>query len=263
MSRLALADSFAGYVGTDVLRAVTVAVSESEWVGLLGPNGAGKSTVLKAITGQLRLRAGRRTVGEEDARGWRPYRFARAGVRWVGEPRPIFPSLSVAENLAIGGITRRADHDALARHVYDLMPVLYDKRTVAASQLSGGQQQMLAIGQALMSKPRFLCLDEPSLGLAPAAVAAMTDLIHELVASGVGVLWAEQYPEVVLGHCSSVVVLSAGTVVRAAAAADVTPSDIESAYLGERSYEDAPPLEAQHRDEPSDVDSVRGQVSHE
>lgn len=238
MNRLEVHGVYAGYTGTDVLRGVSLSVGQSQCVGLLGPNGAGKSTLLRVMTGQLRPHTGTLTVDDRDATRWRAHRISRAGVRWVGDPRPVFPSLTVAENLAIGGITRRSSYDEESERVYELMPMLRDKRRAHASELSGGQQQMLAIGQALMSRPRYLCLDEPSLGLSPSAVEAMTELIGDLVAHGVGILWAEQFPEVVLGRCSWVVVLSAGTIMHAGPSSQATRDNLRSAYLGARSYED-------------------------
>jgi branched-chain amino acid transport system ATP-binding protein len=232
MIGLAVEDAFAGYKRTDVLRGITTSVRPGECVAILGPNGAGKSTLLRAISGQLKLRAGRRLLDDEDITGWRTYKIARGGVRWVGEPRPIFPTLTVEENLAVGGITQRSSIDEQTQHVYDLLPALKDKHGERAASLSGGQQQMLAIGQALMTKPRYLCLDEPSLGLAPAVVTMVAELIGELASRGVGILWAEQFPRVALSRSTHALVLSAGRVLSSGPAEELNRDTLEAAYLG-------------------------------
>jgi branched-chain amino acid transport system ATP-binding protein len=129
---------FAGYSGTDVLRGVSVAVEPGQCVGILGLNGAGKSTLLRVITGQVAVRSGHWLIDSADAGHWRPDRIARSGVRWVGEPRPVFPSLTVEENLAIGGITSRRNVPRLTRRVYELLPMLREKHWEKAASLSGG-----------------------------------------------------------------------------------------------------------------------------
>lgn len=232
MNGLAVEDVYAGYTGTDILRGVGIEVRPSECLAVLGPNGAGKSTLLRVASGQLRIRAGRRIIDGEDATRWRGHRVAKAGVRWIGEPKPIFPSLSVAENLAIGGIIRRRSFDRQVKYVFEILPALYSKRNARAAELSGGQQQMLAIGQALMSEPRYLCLDEPSLGLAPAAVDSIAHLVRELVTAGLGIVWAEQFPDVALSCSSKVAVMRAGLLVRVGSPADVSREELEEAYLG-------------------------------
>ena len=232
MTQLRLENIHAGYKGTDVLRGISLTLKEGSCIGILGPNGAGKSTLLKTVSGQLSVRAGSRAIDDADTGRWRAYKMARAGVRWVGEPRPIFPNLSVRENLAIGGITRR---DLIAEQtevVYGLLPALKTKKDARAASLSGGQQQMLAIGQALMTKPDFLCLDEPSLGLAPAILLDLVEVIVGLAAGGVGVLWAEQFPEVAVNHCNEILVLSGGQVVASGAPESVEEEQIHAAYLG-------------------------------
>jgi branched-chain amino acid transport system ATP-binding protein len=234
---LVLDSARAGYKGTDVLQDVDLVVSRASCVGVLGPNGAGKSTLLKLVSGQIGVRGGSRVVDGVDTGGWRAHRIARAGVRWVGEPRPIFPALTVEENLAIGGITRRDAIDAQSERVYSLLPALRDKRTARAASLSGGQQQMLAIGQALMSEPRYLCLDEPARGLAPPNVQSLANLISELAATGVGVLWAEQFPEVAISHCTHLIVLSGGRVLASGTAESVSQEEIRVAYLGTQNNE--------------------------
>jgi branched-chain amino acid transport system ATP-binding protein len=232
VKRLELKDVVAGYGPTDVLREVSVLVEPGERVAVLGPNGAGKSTLLRATSGQLRLRSGQRFKDDEDITAWRAHKIARGGIRWVGEPRPIFPSLTTEENLAIGGITQREMIDERRERVYELLPALREKRVDSADSLSGGQQQMLAIGQALMTEPDYLCLDEPSLGLAPQVVTMVANLIDTLAGQGVGILWAEQFPEVALEHCSRVVLLGAGRVLKSGEPATFDRRLLDAAYLG-------------------------------
>ena len=232
MSELTVDGISAGYAGTDVLRGVSVSVAPGECVAVLGANGAGKSTLLKVLSGQLKIRSGTRTIDGDNVKAWSPHRAARSGVRWIGEPRPIYPSLSVAENLEVGGLTARSSIDGQRQRVYELLPALYEKRTHRAASLSGGQQQMLAIGQALMSKPRYLCLDEPSLGLSPAMVNTVAQLVSDLVGEGVGAVWAEQFPEVAKAHCTKLIVLRAGVVVTHGQPETITSDELERAYLG-------------------------------
>ncbi|HEX3899639.1 MAG TPA: ATP-binding cassette domain-containing protein [Mycobacteriales bacterium] len=232
MSDLVIESVVAGYGGTDVLRGVSLTVRQGECVGIIGPNGAGKSTLLKVISGQLRIRSGHRRLLGKDATSWPAYRMAAAGVRWVGEPRPIFPSLTVRENLEIGGMTRRGVWDEQFKRVCELLPVLGQRQQETAAQLSGGQQQMLAIGSALMSAPSFLCFDEPSIGLAPSVVNVIAELVSQLVSEGVGVVWAEQFLDVVLPRCSTVALLRSGEVVERGATSEFTRERLEDAYFG-------------------------------
>ncbi len=232
MSTVELKKVHAGYKGTDVLRDIDLVLREGACVGLLGPNGAGKSTLLKVVSGQLKVRSGQRTLDDVDSNRWRAHKMARMGIRWVGEPRPIFPSLTVRENLAIGGIIDRDKIGERTERVFGLLPALREKSGARGASLSGGQQQMLAIGQALMTEPRFLCLDEPSIGLAPHVIATIADLISSLASQGVGILWAEQFPEVAVSHCNEVMVLSGGRVVATGEANEVSQDTIQSAYLG-------------------------------
>jgi branched-chain amino acid transport system ATP-binding protein len=232
VTRLAVEAIAAGYAGTDVLRGVSLGVAPGECVSVLGPNGAGKSTLLKVLSGQLKIRSGTRTIDGRDVRSWSAHRAARAGVRWVGEPRPIYPSLSVEQNLEVGGIVARSSIDEQRERVYELLPVLARKRTHRAASLSGGEQQMLGIGQALMSKPRYLCLDEPSLGLSQGMIKIVADLVSDLVAGGVGAVWAEQFPELAKAHSTRVVVLRAGVVVAEGDPAGISAQEMEAAYLG-------------------------------
>jgi branched-chain amino acid transport system ATP-binding protein len=229
---LELSGVSAGYARTDVLRDISLTAHAGECIALLGANGAGKSTLLRVLSGQVRLHRGIRRVDGADASSWRGHQFARHGVRWVGEPRPIFPSLTVLENLSVGGLLNKGNGAAEVDRIMSLLPALRDKQGAKAATLSGGQQQILAIGQALMTKPKYLCLDEPSLGLSMRVFSEIADLVDVLVEAGVGIIWAEQFPDVAMEHCTTVALLSAGRIVRTGPAADISRDEVTAVYLG-------------------------------
>jgi branched-chain amino acid transport system ATP-binding protein len=232
MTEMVLTGIEAGYKGTDVLRGIDLTVLPGDCIGVLGPNGAGKSTLLKTISGQLKVRSGSRVIDGVDTTSWPSHRVARAGVRWTGDPRPIFRDLTIAENLEIGASTLKSSYAERSQFVFDLLPVLAERRTAKAATLSGGQQQMLAIGQALMSNPRYLCLDEPSLGLAVHVINSLSEVIGGLAEAGVGIVWAEQFPEVALKRCNRIIVISAGQVVLEDSPSNISSEQLERAYLG-------------------------------
>jgi branched-chain amino acid transport system ATP-binding protein len=229
---LELDQVIAGYKGSDILRGISVSIRPGDVVAVLGSNGVGKSTLLRAVSGQLRLRGGTRTIDGADASGLQAHQFARRGVRWLGDPRPIYTALTVEENLAVGGSVNRKRLKERREWVYDFVPILRERRTQKAASLSGGQQQLLALAQALMSEPKYLCLDEPSLGLAPLMIEQVAKLVTELAASGVGVIWAEQFPEVAIKRATQLLVLSAGRVALAGPPDTISAQQLEAAYLG-------------------------------
>lgn len=176
------------------IREANLHVGAGEIVCVIGPNGAGKTTLITAMAGLLRPRAGRLELAGESLVGLAPHRFVASGIALVPEGRRLFGRLTVEENLEMGcfhAAARGQRAQGLAQ-VYAMFPVLRDKRRQPAAELSGGQQQMVAIGRALMARPRLLLLDEPSLGLAPAIVAQMFDAIRAIHAEGVAVLMVEQ-----------------------------------------------------------------------
>lgn len=182
------------YGPTEVLRDVSFDVPEGKIVALLGGNGSGKTTVLNALTGLVRPRAGSVRLKGEECAGKRPDEIIRAGIAQVPQGRDVWPSMTVAENLELGAVTRR-DRAAIAEDleaVYDLFPQLREKRKRRAGSLSGGEQQMVAIGRALMTRPRCLLMDEPSAGLAPAIVGDMVDAVLELNRRNLTILIVEQ-----------------------------------------------------------------------
>ena len=191
---LVATDLRAGYGEIDVLQQVTMEVRRSEIVSLIGPNGAGKSTVLKTVMGFLRPRQGRVIFDGQDVTGWRPDRVVRRGLAYVPQGRIVFGQMTVQENLEMGAftITDGARVRANMERVYALFPRLGERRRQRAGTMSGGEQQILAIGRALMIAPRALLLDEPSLGLSPLFVDLIFDKIADLRAQGMTLLMVEQ-----------------------------------------------------------------------
>jgi branched-chain amino acid transport system ATP-binding protein len=225
------------YYGKSVaLRSVTLEVREKEIVSLLGANGAGKSTTLRTISGLLTPRSGEITFMGEKISGLPPHKVVRKGISHCPEGRRIFPDLSVYENLVMMGAYLRSDKkevmDSL-ESVYVLFPKLKERHHQKGGTLSGGEQQMLAIGRALMSKPKLLLLDEPSLGLAPSAVQDLARRIREIHASGVTVLLVEQNARMALGISDRAYVLEVGKITLSGKAKDLIQIDqVRKAYLG-------------------------------
>ncbi len=186
--------AFAGYGAIEVLKNVSLEVQPGEIVTIIGANGAGKTTTLMCASGVNRLRAGSIIFQGQPIDHLPPHEIVRRGLCQSPEGRKIFPRLSVLENLQLGAITRN-DRSAIARdldHVYSLFPILRERSKQLGGTLSGGEQQMLAVGRALMSRPKLLLLDEPSLGLAPLIVAKIFDVIRTLNQDGIAVLLVEQ-----------------------------------------------------------------------
>ncbi len=223
-----------------VLRGVSIAVPEGAIVVLLGANGAGKTTLLRAATGLLPIHRGRITKGIVAVDGAPVHEMpapaiVRRGVAQVMEGRRIFAELTVAENLRAGGFTcpDRATLKAAVEHVYALFPRLAERRHQTAGYLSGGEQQMLAIGRALMASPRLLILDEPSLGLAPLIVAQIRDLILEINRTGTAVLLVEQNAVMALAIAQYGYILENGKIVRDGTPAELEEdADVREFYLG-------------------------------
>jgi branched-chain amino acid transport system ATP-binding protein len=199
---------------------------------VLGANGAGKTTTMRALAGTI-PRRGRVTFLGQDITRRSPEAIVKAGMAMVPEGRGTFPELTVEENLRVGGHARRRVVQADLDRWYDVFPVLAERKAQQAGQLSGGEQQMLAIARALMSEPRLLLCDEPSLGLAPVIVRNLFEVIKSLNAEGLAVLLVEQNANLALEIANRVYVLESGEVVTAAAASELASQDsLRKAYLG-------------------------------
>ena len=180
------------YGGIEAVKGIDFDVPEGEIVTLIGANGAGKSTTLRAIAGLVKPAAGRIHLQAEDITGLSPDAIVSKGITLVPEGRRVFPDLTVLENLKIGAYLRTDDLEDDLKWVYDLFPRLKERSWQAAGTLSGGEQQMLAVGRALMSRPKIMMMDEPSLGLAPLVVKGIFDIIKEINRQGVTILLIEQ-----------------------------------------------------------------------
>ncbi|MFL5419852.1 MAG: ABC transporter ATP-binding protein [Myxococcales bacterium] len=231
---LVLEDVHAAYGSVRALRGVSLEVREGEIVALLGANGAGKSTALRTISGLMRPERGSISFAGATIHRAKPEALVRLGIAHVPEGRRIFPGLTVEENLRLGATTRTGIEDL--EKIFDLFPDLRRLRRVLGWKLSGGEQQMLAIGRGLMGRPRLLLLDEPSLGLAPRLVLAMFESIREINRTlGTTVLVVEQNASMALTVASRGYVLESGRVVLSGPAEELLASPhVREAYLGGR-----------------------------
>jgi branched-chain amino acid transport system ATP-binding protein len=231
----------AAYGEITAVRDVSLSVEPGETVALIGRNGAGKTTTLRLLAGELDpVRGDVRWEGESIV-GDSPEKRVRSGIVLVPEGRGIFPALSVEENLRMGAYWRRPRPRQLMQdleQVYELLPVLRVRRRQAAGSLSGGEQQMVAIGRALMAEPKVLLLDEPSLGLSPLMTEELYKLLHELKAKGVGFVLVEQYVQLALELCDRAVGLKKGVVVLAGKAREVAEGDLTEVYMGGTELQD-------------------------
>ncbi|NBD28908.1 MAG: ATP-binding cassette domain-containing protein [Alphaproteobacteria bacterium] len=178
--------------GPDILHDCTIAVDRGEIAVIVGPNGAGKSTAMKAVFGMLNMRAGRVLLDGEDITALSPQDRVKKGMGFVPQVRNIFPSMTVSENLEMGAFIRQDDIRTTMEQVYDLFPILRDKRDQAAGELSGGQRQQVAVGRALMTQPKVLMLDEPTAGVSPIVMDELFDRIIEVARTGIPILMVEQ-----------------------------------------------------------------------
>jgi branched-chain amino acid transport system ATP-binding protein len=224
------------YGGIQAVRDLSLDVAEGEMVCLIGANGAGKTTTLKAISGLLAPACGTIFFDGQAISGLAPHAVAKRGLALVPEGRGIFPRMSVAENLLMGAYCRDDAGEVRrdAERIYGLLPRLAERRHQIAGLLSGGEQQMLALGRAMMARPRLLLLDEPSMGLAPLMVQAVFEIITEIAASGVSVFLIEQNAHLALKTCSRGYVMENGSIMLTdtAPALAANPA-VRHAYLGE------------------------------
>jgi branched-chain amino acid transport system ATP-binding protein len=181
-----------GYGGADVLKGCTIAVESGEIVVIVGPNGAGKSTAMKAMFGMLDLRAGTVLLNGEDISDLPPQQRVRRGMGFVPQTQNVFTSMTVEENLQMGGFIRGDDFSGTIEEIYRLFPVLREKRAQPAGELSGGQRQQVAVGRALMTQPKVLMLDEPTAGVSPIVMSELFDRIIDVAQTGIAILMVEQ-----------------------------------------------------------------------
>jgi branched-chain amino acid transport system ATP-binding protein len=225
----------AGYGTFQALFGVSLEVKAGEAVGVIGPNGAGKTTLMRVISGLIRPRAGAITMQGTDVLATPPHRIVSLGIAHVPENRRLFPRLTVEENLKMGAFMSEARrrHDERLEFVFSLFPRMKERRHQMAGTMSGGEQQMCAIGRALMSDPKLLLLDEPSAGLAPVVVQQVFDLVRRIRESGLTVLIVEQNVQQVLHVVDRAYLLEAGTIRASGTSAEMLASDtIKQAYLG-------------------------------
>ncbi|HNS15520.1 MAG TPA: ABC transporter ATP-binding protein [Syntrophorhabdaceae bacterium] len=225
-----------GYNKIKVLKDFTLQVNEGEVVCLLGANGAGKSTLLRAVSGLLKPNTGNILFNGEEIGGKAPQDIVRKGISHVPEGRQIFSSLSVRQNLLLGTYAHRVAKDGTQkrlRSVFELFPVLEKKLGNRGGDLSGGEQQMLAIGRALMARPKLLLLDEPSLGLAPLVVKNIFQVIKDLRSMGIAILLVEQNARSALQITDRGYIMETGRVVKEGRAGDLlTDDEVRRTYLG-------------------------------
>jgi branched-chain amino acid transport system ATP-binding protein len=225
----------ARYGRITALHGVSLTVAEAELVCLIGANGAGKTTTLKTISGLVRASAGRILFDGGEIQGLPPQEILRRGIAHCPEGRRVFPYMTVRENLEMGAYVRRdgAEVAADVERVFGHFPILAERRRQAAGTLSGGEQQMLAIGRALMARPRLILFDEPSLGLAPTVVETVFGIIAEIRQRGTTVLMVEQNAWMALGIATRAYVMETGRIALEGPARELAESDhVKKAYLG-------------------------------
>ncbi|AVF03835.1 MULTISPECIES: ABC transporter ATP-binding protein [Devosia] len=210
MALIELKHVVGGYGGAPILNGVNMAIEKSDIGVIVGPNGAGKSTTLKAIFGLLKVTGGTIEFGGENVANSLPDRLVPKGLSFVPQEKNVFTSMSVEENLEMGAFTRKDDFSETMQWVYEMFPVLAEKRRQPAGELSGGQRQMVAMGRALMSRPKLLMLDEPSAGLSPRYVIEIFETIQRVNEEGVGILMVEQNARQALAFASKGFVLAGG-----------------------------------------------------
>ena len=230
---LEIKDLVVSYGGIEAVKGISFDVSEGEIVTLIGANGAGKSTTLKAISGLVKPRHASILFEGNEICGKTPDNIVKAGITLVPEGRRVFPNLTVKENLKIGAYLRKDSLDEDFRYVYELFPRLKEREWQLAGTLSGGEQQMLAVGRALMSKPKFIMMDEPSLGLAPLVVKGIFDIIKTINKEGITVLLIEQNANMALQVAHSAYVLETGNITMSGSGTELLADNrIREAYLG-------------------------------
>jgi ABC-type branched-subunit amino acid transport system ATPase component len=224
----------AGYqASAEVLRGLDLELADGETTALMGRNGMGKSTLLKAVMGHLRIAAGQIRFLEHELVGRPPFAISNLGIAWVPQGREIFADFTVEENLLLGVLGKRALPARVPERIYAWFPVLAERRRQRAGTMSGGEQQQLAIARALLSRPRLLLLDEPSLGLAPVVIDIVFDALEELRREGVTILLVEQNAARAVEFADRAYILRSGRVAHSGTRDEIMAmEDFETAYLG-------------------------------
>lgn len=221
------------YGGIEAVKGIDIDVPEGKIITLIGANGAGKSTTLKSVAGLVKPREGKITFMGEDITGKNPTDIVEKHITLVPEGRRIFPDLTVKENLKIGAYLRKDKLDSDFEYVYSLFPRLKEREWQAGGTLSGGEQQMLAVGRALMSRPKVIMMDEPSLGLAPLVVQSIFEIIKAINKEGITVLLIEQNANMALQVADFAYVLETGVITKVGTGAELLADEsIKEAYLG-------------------------------
>ncbi len=235
MSLLKITDLQVSYGGIDALAGISFDVEEGEIVTLIGANGAGKSTTLRTISGLVKAKAGRIVYDGRDITSMNPQKIVSEGIAMVPEGRHVFDNLTVKENLLIGAYLRK-DKESInedIEHIYTLFPRLHEREWQLAGTLSGGEQQMLAVGRAIMTQPRILMMDEPSLGLAPIVVKEIFSIIRTLNETGMTILLIEQNANAALRCSHRAYVMETGRITMSGPSADLLADKrVQDAYLG-------------------------------
>jgi branched-chain amino acid transport system ATP-binding protein len=233
MPLIEVKDVVAGYGGAPILNGVSIAIEQSDIGVIVGPNGAGKSTTLKAIFGLLKVTGGSISFSGEEIANSLPDKLVPKGLSFVPQEKNVFTSLTVEENLEMGAFIRTDDYSDTMNWIYGMFPVLREKRRQPAGELSGGQRQMVAMGRALMSKPRLLLLDEPSAGLSPRYVIEIFEQIVKVNKEGVGILMVEQNARQALAFASRGFVLANGQNRFTGTGAElIADPDVAKSFLG-------------------------------
>lgn len=223
------------YGGIEAIKNISFDVEEGKIVTLIGSNGAGKSSTLRSIAGIVKAKHGEVLFEGENILGMSPDQIVKKGITLVPEGRRVFPNLTVYENLKIGAYLRKDKIDGDIEYVYSLFPRLKERSWQLAGTLSGGEQQMLAVGRALMAKPRVIMMDEPSLGLAPLVVKGIFDIIEQINKEGITVLLIEQNANMALKAAHNAFVMQTGEITMSGTGAELLANDeVKEAYLGKK-----------------------------
>ena len=232
---LEIKDLSVSYGGIEAIKNISLSVEEGSIVTLIGSNGAGKSSTLRSIAGIVKAKSGEVLFEGENILGLSPDQIVKRGVTLVPEGRRVFPNLTVAENLHVGAYLRHDDIKPDLEHVYELFPRLKERSWQYAGTLSGGEQQMLAVGRAMMARPKLIMMDEPSLGLAPIVVQGIFDIIRTINKAGITVLLIEQNANMALKVADYAYVMQTGEITLSGTGAELLENEeVKEAYLGKQ-----------------------------